>query len=345
MLSLTVFTDYFSTGFVQYSWGYLNKGGIAYRLFGLYGFITLFYMLYCTFYNLKHETDGIRRLSNKYMLLSLAVLAFLTILNLLPVNGVDFYPPGNFGFIPLSILAYGVLRYRLLDIRSFLHITIVRILSFALILLPNAIIFYYVRPYFLKIEGGLLFFLLVVWFLANHAYIIKVQTKIDDKFYRMKYRLKLAEMEFNEAIIIINNYNDLFEKMRLTLRETLNFSSAAVFTRLDIDDPLVGPLGYQFKVGSNIEKLLSDADHFIDRNALEKDPRYAGISEQLMKAFNLLKTSLMIPLFKKHHIFQKQHLFALFFLSGSSYAHLTRDEIDFINNILEAASEKLPRLN
>jgi hypothetical protein len=273
------------------------------------------------------------------MILSFVLTGILTILNLPAIFGINLYPAGNFGFIPLSILAYGVLRYRLLDIKSFLHITTVRILSFAIILLPNAIIFYYARPFLSNIEGKLLFFLFVVWFLANHIYITKVQTKIDDKFYRMKYRLKLAEMDFNEAIMTIKDYNDLFEKMRLTLRETLNFDSGAVFKRINVGDPLVGPLGYQFKVGSNIEKLLSDANSFIDRNALEKDPQYAGISEHLTKAFNLLKTSLMVP------FFQEQHLLALFFLSGPAYSLLTKDEIDFINKILEAASEKLPRLN
>jgi len=338
LLSISTFTNYYIHGLYVYNWGYISKGGIAFRIFGIYGFAVLVYMVYCLFDNLKHETDPRKRMSHSYMILSFVLSGVLTILNLPAINGINFYPAGNFNFIPLSILAYGVLRYRLLDIKSFIHITTVRVLSIVVILLPNWIIYHYARPYFLKADSGLLFFLFVMWFLANHFYITMVQTKIDDRFYRIKYRLKLAEMEFNEAIDTIRDYNDLVEKIRLTLRETLNFSSVTVFKRISRYGPLIGPLGYQFKIGSNIEKMLSQAGRFIDRQAIETDPQYAGISEHLLKAFDLLKTSYMIP------FFQNQSLFALFFLSGSSYVQISREEIDFTNKILASASEKLPSL-
>ena len=72
---------------------------------------------------------------------------------------------------------------------------------------------------------------------------------------------------------------------------------------------------------------------------IEKDSQYAGISEELLKAFNLLKSDYMIPLFRE------KNLFALFFLSGLSYGQISKNEIEFINNILDAASAKLSDLN
>lgn len=337
-LSITTFTDYYIHGLYQYNWGYISKGGIAFRIFGIYGFAVLVYMLYCLFDSLKRETDDITRLSNSYIIMAFVISGVLTVLNLLPIIGIDVYPAGNFGFIPLSILGYGVLRYRLLDVKSFLHITIVKVSSFLVILLPNWIIYYFARPYFLQMGRAFLFFLFVLWFFANHLYINKIQTKINDKFYRMKFRLKLSEMKFNEIISKIRDSNVLIEKTRLTLRETLGFSSVTVFKRMYSGGSLIGPLGYQIKVGSNIEKLLFNADHFIDHKMIENDPQYELISENLSKAFNSLKSSYMVP------FFQKEDLFALFFLSGASYTKVSKEEIDFTNKILASASEKLQDL-
>jgi hypothetical protein len=273
------------------------------------------------------------------MILSFAVLGVLTILNLPAINGIDLYPVGNFSFIPLAILAYGVLRYRMLDIRSFLHITVVRTFSFVIFLLPNWIVFYYARPFFPKIENVLLFFILVVWFFANYLYMTRVQAKLDNKFFRMRFRLKLAEADFGETIKQISDFHMLIEKIRLTLKETLEFDSVTVFKRTIFDSPLIGPLGYQIKVGSNIDTSLFQGNNLVDRNMIETDLQNDETRDHIIKAFSSLKSVYMIPLF------QGNELSALFFLSGTSYVKITQDEIDFTNNILKSASLKLSDLN
>ena len=338
LLSLSTFTEYYIKGLYEYSWGYIAKGGIAFQIFGVYGFIVLIYMLYCLFASLKHETNSVKRLSNSYIIMSFAVMGILTILNLPAINGIDFYPAGNFSFIPLFVLAYGVLRYRMLDVKSFLHITLVRIIGLIIFLLPNWALFYYTRPYFSKIDNVLLFFLFSLWFFANYLYLTRVQTKLDDKLYRMKYRLKLSEVEFGETVRFIDDHNMLVEKIRLTLKETLDFSAVTVFKRLDPDGPLIGPLGYQISMNEAAENTLLQGDQFIDRSMIETNPQYSTISEKVLKTFNSLKSVYMIPLF------QNEKLFALFFLSGSSYVKITKDEIDFTGNILTSVSAKLSEL-
>ncbi len=339
LLSLSTFTEYYIQGLYEYSWGYIARGGIAFQIFGLYGFAVLIYMVYCLLSNLKRETDSSKRLSNSYMILSFAGMGFLTIFNLPAINGIDVYPAGNFSFIPLSVLAYGVLRYRLLDIKSFLYITVFRVFSLAVFLVPNVAIFYYARPLVSKIDDVLLFFLFVLWFLVNYLYLTRVQTKLDNKFYRMKFRLKLSEVEFSERIRSITDYHTLVEEIRQTLKDTLEFSSVTVFQRIDSGSSLIGPLGYQFKVDTEIEKLLSQSNYFVDRKTIEIDPHYASIGEKILKAFSLLKSTYMITLF------QNGKLFALFFLSESAYTRITKDEIDFTNNILASASTKLSSLH
>ncbi|MBW1642682.1 MAG: hypothetical protein JRJ76_07570 [Deltaproteobacteria bacterium] len=338
-LAFVTFTEYYIQGLYEYSWGYIAKGGIAFQFFGIYGFAVLVYMLYCLLANLKRETDSVKRLSNSYMILSFAGMGVLTIFNLPAINGIDLYPAGNFSFIPLSVLAYGILRYRLLDIKSFLHITVVRIISLVIFLLPNWAVFYYARPFFSKIDSVLLFFIFAFWFLVNYLYLTRVQTKLDNKFYRIKFKLKLSEIEFSETIRPMSDNNELVEKIRLTLKETLEFDSVTIFKRIDGGNLLLGPLGYQIAVNTEIEETLFHANHFVDRKTIEANPQYASISEKILRAFSSLKSAYMISLF------QNNKLFALLFLSGSSYTRITKDEINFINNLLISASAKLSGLN
>lgn len=338
LISLSTFTDYYIQGLYEYSWGYIAKGGIAFQIFGAYGFLVIFYLLYCLFDNLKRETDSVKRLSNSYMILSFIILGVLILSNLPAINGIDLYPAGNFIFIPLGFLAYGVLRYRMLDIKSFLHISVVRIFSLIIFLLPNWAIFYYTRPYFSKMDNVPLFALFALWFFANYLYLTRVQTKLDDKFYRMKYKLKLSEIEFSDNIRFVGSYKTLIEKVRLTLRDALELNSVTVFQRIDKGSSLVGPLGYQLDVDTGIEKLLFDDNHFIDRKTIETNPRFTSVSEKIVKAFSLLKSSYMIPLYKD------EKLLALFFLKGSSYVKISKDEINFANNVLKSASGKLSEL-
>jgi len=338
LLSASTFTHYYIEGLYKYSWGYIAKGGIAFQVFGVYGFIILLYMLFCLIANLKNETNNVKRLSNSYIIMSFVVMGILTILNLPAINGTDLYPAGNFSFIPLAVLGYGVLRYHMLDIKSFLHITVVRVFSVILLMVPNWVIFYYARPYFSKMDNMLLFVIFSIWFLANYLYLTRVQTKIDDKFYRIKYRLKLSEIAFGEAVRAMNDPNMLVEKIRQTLKEALDFSSVTIFKRMDPTHPLIGPLGYQIPFDNVSESLLFNRDPFVDRSMLEGDPQYATVGEKVLKTFTSLKSVYMVPLFRDEKII------ALYFLSGSSYVKITKDEIDFTKNILTAVSVKLAKL-
>ena len=72
----------------------------------------------------------------------------LTLLNIPAMNGIDLYPAGNFMFVPLSIMGYGVLQYRLLDITSILHKTLMWSVISSAIIVPNILIFAFSHPHF-----------------------------------------------------------------------------------------------------------------------------------------------------------------------------------------------------
>ncbi len=142
---------------------------------------------------LRQEKNELVRLKIKYIILALNLIGIFTACNVPAMLGYNFYPLSNLMFIPLIFLGYGILRYRLMDIQSVLHVTFIWLCISSVIIVPNVIIFNILHPFFKSIDKSLLFFLLTIWFAVNYLYFIKVQPVIDQVFNRRKYNLKKVE--------------------------------------------------------------------------------------------------------------------------------------------------------
>jgi hypothetical protein len=129
LFSLTAFSDYCITGVRKYSWGYIAYGGLTFNLFALYALIGIIYGIVFIYRQYKLQENEIIRTRIKYIMSSYIVMNILTLLNMPAINGVNIYPPGNFCFIPLMVIGYSLLKYRLLDINQFLLKTIIWIIA------------------------------------------------------------------------------------------------------------------------------------------------------------------------------------------------------------------------
>ena len=109
-------TQLYISGFHDYAFGRIARSG---PLFHLFSAIVAFTVLYCVALlhrAMRRTADNDARNRIKYILGGLGVSGILLALTILPVCGVPLYPPGNFTFIPAAFLAYGLMRYDLLDI-------------------------------------------------------------------------------------------------------------------------------------------------------------------------------------------------------------------------------------
>ena len=119
ILSLSVFTDYYVYGLWEYSWGYMAKGGIIFQVFGAYSFIGTIYGIIRFLRKMKTETDDNMRLKLKYLYLAMLFVSVLTICNIPAMNGINFYPLGNFAFIPMIFMAWGIFRHDVIRINRY----------------------------------------------------------------------------------------------------------------------------------------------------------------------------------------------------------------------------------
>lgn len=118
-LSMFTFSDYYMAGLWEYGWGYMAKPGIAFRVMGVHSLAVITYSIAIFIRAYRKETDGYVRLKLRFLMISMMLVGFLTMGNMPAVAGIDFYPVGNFIFIPLLFMAWGIFRHDVIKINMY----------------------------------------------------------------------------------------------------------------------------------------------------------------------------------------------------------------------------------
>jgi|GEM_PF-523751 len=151
IISLFVFTDYYFSGLWEFNWGYMGKGGIFLQIFGLWGMIAIAYSLLLSIKHLKTDIDDHVRIKIKYIMFAILTIGILTIGNMPALNGIDIYPPGNFAFIPIIFMAWGIFRHDAIKINLYtkrrITGTITRIFVFSSFLASVPVIWWAISRY------------------------------------------------------------------------------------------------------------------------------------------------------------------------------------------------------
>ena len=326
-------TEYYFNGLYKFNWGYIAKGNIFFQVFGAYAFVVIAYCTVITILRYRVETNQVVKLKVKYIFTSLLISAFLTSLNIPAINGIDFYPFGNFMFIPLGIMAYGVLRYRIMDIQSIIHITAIWAAISSLIVIPNVVVFVLAGPYVRDLDGRVIFVLLGTWFYLNYYYLRKIQPLINQLFNKRKYNLRKIENNFINDISLLKSLKALRDELADITRKTLNLKSAELFLREGETQRYEGGEGGVIELDPDIPDWFLGANHLAERNMVATNPYYVYVREKLMVLFEDRDCSFIVPLV------QNNALLGLLFLGEkSNLKQLTPDEVSFINSVRSAGS-------
>ncbi|MCU0848400.1 MAG: SpoIIE family protein phosphatase [Spirochaetes bacterium] len=333
VISIFTQTDYYFYGLHEYDWGYIAKGGPAFQAFGAYSFLSIIYFIYFLVKQLKISGNQVERLKLKYILLSFIISAFLSLMNIPAINGIDFYPFGNLIFIPLAFMAYGVLKYRLMEVRSILHVTLIWGITSSLIIIPNMAIYLLIQPYFSLFTQMTLFAVLLLWFLINHLYLRKNQPRIDQLFNRRKFDLRKKEADFIEAISFLKGLEDLIMEFSEILKTSLSMKSAEIFIRKGRPGSYRSMDGLEFAMDPDITEWFMGANHLADRSMVETNPYYAQVADRLLPMFGAFGCCYIVPLI------QNDEMLGFVILPEKlNLRQLTQDEVRFINNVRSAFS-------
>lgn len=326
-------TDYYFSGLYEYSWGYIGRGEIVFMAWGAFGFFVTGYILFIFIRRFRQSTNQTEKLKIKYIILSFIATALLTILNIPAISGIDFYPFGNFMFIPLSLLAFGVFRYRLMDVRSVLYITLIWSVTSSLIIVPNALLFFYTRPYLVSLHSLALFCVLILWFAVNLFYFSKMQPVIDRIFNRYKYNLNRAGIQFIDTVSHLRTMEDLAAECTDILKRTLNIKSVSLYVRDRERRYFVNQEESSFQIPEGIESWLSVMNHIVEHDMVLSNPSYDSVRIDLTRIFSLFKCQYIVPLV------QNNELIGILLLSERhDLRQLNLMEIQFLNMIRSSVS-------
>lgn len=186
-------SNYFLSGVYKYYWGYYSKAGMLHPLhllifFGI--FIRSFWLLFYS-YKEKRTTSHFKANQIQYIFYGY-IAALIGAIDYIPKYGVEFYPFGFlFEIIFVSVIAYAILRYRLMDINLVFKRTAVYSLS-AGILTSLFVVIVISMTKLLSERAGITSFTIMVIAAITIAILFnplknRIQKIIDKIFYKKTY--------------------------------------------------------------------------------------------------------------------------------------------------------------
>ncbi len=245
-----------------FAWGYYSVGGRFYDLFtlSLIGhFIAIASIL---IYRLRTATDPRIRLQLRFWVLGAAVALPFGLTNLLPAYGIKFYPLGNFAnAIWAGIVAYAIIRHRLLDVELFLskgmaYVAVVFVLiapAVGLILWLQYESFGQIHPDF-SIAVALLFLGVAALFPSFQT---RAQSRIERSLFRERHEYRSALSSFARSIVRILDRDRLLAELTSTLTQSLKLERLVVV----LLEPRIRQLTVQAAVGGPPVPTTFATDH------------------------------------------------------------------------------------
>lgn len=301
VLALFVHTPYYFNGFYIYSWGMIARGGTAFILFALYGTAVTLYILVLFIRKIISEKNHVIRLKFYYFFAAFFISAILTFTNAPSINGIDFYPLSNLMFIPLGVMTYGLLRYRLARISSVLQIFLFWLALSSLVAVPNIFIFMLVKNYFTRLNSFELVVLFLLWFFANYYYFNKIQPLINQLLNRTNYNLSKMEKEFIKDIAMLKNLDELVEQMITMLRKTLKVENASMYIRRGYSGSFIDFRNNVLEADSESEQVLLN-DIFFEKSFIQSDDQMKNSAGILLPFFNSTGSEYIVPLVHQNEL-------------------------------------------
>ena len=313
---LFIFSDHFISGFHEYSFGTIAKAGPIFYIFSVMSGFTVCYCLLTLFKAMKTAEDNQRRNRIKYILGGMGMSTLLIALNILPVIGFNIYPMGNFSFIPAIFLAFGVLKYDLLDIGVLIRKGTAYFILTAILTLLYVMVIYLFHLFFWG--SGQSYIVFLPFILSLFMVLLfdpirtKVQAVIDKLFFRGKYDYQklLKDISWEMSSLL------KFDQIKNLILETIATALQVIHVCLLIDD------GEQdaFRVYSHAVELMGErcqaAIHrshpmvtFLEKykgplgkSVIERKSSNFNAKQQILQVFDDMRATLIVPLISKSQL-------------------------------------------
>ncbi|MBW2108307.1 MAG: GAF domain-containing protein, partial [Deltaproteobacteria bacterium] len=181
---------------------------------------------------LAKEKDPERKNKIKYIIVGLGGAALMAHVDFLPVVGLECYPAGNFAFIPLLILGFGVLKHDLLDIGLALRTGLLYSFLTGLVTGSYALLII-AFDYFFKDIGQRWSLLFSAVFFVGIVFVFdplkrKVQCVIDGLLFQGKYDYQKTLRSLSQTMASMLNLKEIMDKTLDTLTHSMDLSWSCI---------------------------------------------------------------------------------------------------------------------
>lgn len=271
------------------------------------------------FFNLFELTAGYTRTSDlnqrnrfRYLILALLITVLATFINFTEWGKYPIDIAAN--TISAMLIAYAILRYKLLDIQVVFRLGLLYSITTAIL----GLIYFLVISLTLNLvevfSGGRIFLLsVIVAFLT--AVIISplrdsAQSWIDRLFYREKYNASLMLQRLSQTTASLLDLDKITNIVLSDLVETMHIGHAAIFIKRNSDDsfhlhaeqgaPKIPAL--EFNQNHPIVKWISHQNRILSKNVLNINPIFKALWKNELDYLNEFPAQLLIPLNSKEQL-------------------------------------------
>jgi len=305
---------------------YIDQPRLLYHVFTFIFFVYVNYAIFCMLKAYKGST-GIKRTQIKYMVMATLIGFGGGGSTFLLVYDIPFPPYPNIlmSFYTI-VLAFAIVRYRLMDIETVIHRTILWMFTSGLIVIPIGTLLYFTRSWLNRLNLIQLTLVTTALFYIYLYYYHKMQPRIDHLFRRRKYDYQTILGKVAEKIATAVNVEELASRLLTEVCEAMYLRNGALYV-LDKDGKrysLVGRRGFRQIEGKrqyadleifredNISSL-SVRERYVDaelsflrwlgiyskaleREQVEVDPQYQAIKDEALSWFKDYDFEVLVPL-------------------------------------------------
>ncbi len=228
-------SDLFISGFYEYAFGTIAAAGPVYHVFCVSGGVAVLYCLMTLYGALRRAENNLRRNRIKYIILGMGLSAFLLFLNYLPMNGYAIYPMGNFGFIPAIVLAFGILKYDLLDMDAMIRKGTTYFFLTGSLTLLYVLLFYAFNLFYLGsiTRDHLIFplFLAILMVFLYDPVKARIRHFVDSHFFKGKYDYQKTLKEISGRLTSLLKYEEISAFLLSSISEALQVTEVGLLIR------------------------------------------------------------------------------------------------------------------
>lgn len=217
-------TDFFLSGINKYFWGYWFKASFLQPLFLLFFALLSTLSLINLYLSYKKCVTPLEKLRIRFLLIALFIAYIGGSVDFLPDYGINIYPFGYIALVMcLSLIAYAIARYRLMDIKLAITRFGIFAVVYAIVLgIPFWIGYKYHLWYYSTAIMGILATL------GPFIY-LRLEKRSKELLYKTEFKRYETLRHFSKTLLLIKELDQLANMIVYRLVKTLRVSYAAIY--------------------------------------------------------------------------------------------------------------------